>query len=336
MTSEPTTTFPLNLIQNSIKMTYEKPQGLKANLLNSYQTGPLNTNFYDSCPKQDKLFKQMLYSLTFFDVLVNERQNYSNIGWNAPYEFSISDFQQSIRQLQRFLCNGKETPFQTLQYIIGECFYGGRMTDNYDKRLLTTILSDIFNDGVLIGPPYKFTSIDVYALPLRFEHRLIMKFIEDSIPEYASCDVCGLHKNSDIIFKLKTSNDLVAKMTTAMTFKPKISFDEVEFLQRLIEIQEKLPQPIDTSAEATAKQNDYYGFSYKNSLNIVLNTEMDYFNRLLKIIRETCFELQQAIQGYVIFYKFFFYFAEKKTYNTSKVYENCRYNGINSAARTCP
>lgn len=295
MTSELTTTFPINLIQNSIKMTYEKPQGLNANLLNSYQTGPLNTNFYDSCPKQDKLFKQLLYSLTFFDVLVNERQNYSNIGWNAPYEFSLNDFTQSIRQLQQFLCDGKTTPFQTLHYIIDECFYGGQMSDVYDKRLLKTILSDIFNDGILTGPPYKFTSIDTYALPLRFEHRLVLKFIEESIPEYATCDVYGLHENSDFTFKLKMSNDLLAKMTTSMSLKPETVFDECEFLQRLDEILQKLPESIDTTTATAA--NDFCGFSYKNSLNIVLSTEMDHFNRLHKMIRETCVDLQQAIQG---------------------------------------
>lgn len=295
MTSELTTTFPLNLIQNSIKMTYEKPHGLKANLLNSYQTGPLNTNFYDSCPKQDKLFKQLLYSLTIFDVLVNERKNYSNIGWNAPYEFSLNDFTQSIRQLQQFLCDGKPTPFQTLHYIIGECFYGGQMSDVYDKRLLATILSDIFNDGILMGPPYKFTSIDMYALPLRFEHRLVLKFIEESIPEYAPCGVYGLHENSDFIFKLKMSNDLLAKMSISMSLKSKNAFDESDFLQRLHEIQQKLPEPIDITTATAA--NERYGFSYKNSLNIVLSTEMDHFNRLLKMIHETCFDLQQAIQG---------------------------------------
>lgn len=306
MTTEPTTTFPLNLIQNSIKMTYEKPHGLKANLLHSYQTGLLNTDFYDSCPKQDKLFKQMLYSLTFFDVLVNERRNYSHIGWNAPYEFSLSDFQQSIRQLQRFLCDGKPNPFQTLHYIIhyiiGECFYGGRMSDAYDKRLLKTILNDIFNDGILMGPPYKFASIDAYALPLRFEHRLLLKFIEDSIPEHANCDVYGLHENSDFIFKLKMSSDLLTKMTMSLSLKPKTVFDESEFLQRLNDILQKLPEPIGTAEEVAT--HDHHEFSYKNSLNIVLSTEMNHFNRLLGMIRETCLELQQAIQG-----NFFYVFA---------------------------
>lgn len=306
MTSESTTTFPLNLIQNSVKMTYEKPHGLKANLLNSYQTGPLNTDFYDSCPKQDKLFKQLLYSLTFFDVLINERQNYSTMGWSAPYEFSLSDFTQSIRQLQRFLYDGKATPFTTLHCIIGECFYGGRMSDAYDKRLLNVILSDIFNDGILTGPPYKFTSIDMYALPLRFEHRLILKFIEESIPEHATCDVYGLHENADFIFKLKMSNDLRTNMTNSMTLKPKVAFDETEFLQRLDEIQRKLPDSVEDSTAAEPTQ-DCYGFSYKNSLNAVLTTEMGHFNRLLRMIRSTCCDLQQAIQGGSL-YRFFLHF----------------------------
>lgn len=291
MTSEPTSTFPLNLIQNSVKMTYEKPKGLKASLLNSYQTGPLNTNFYDSCPKQDKLFKQMLYSLTFFDVVVNERKNYGHLGWNVTYEFNVSDFIQSIRQLQSFLSDGKPTPFQTLQYIISECFYGGRIVDKYDKRLLETILSDVFNEGILIGPPYKFTSIDTYTLPLRFEHRLILKFIQETISEKSTCDVYGLHPNSDFIYKLKASNALLTAMNVAMALKPKIVFDEAEFLERLYEIGKKLPEPIDTNSP------NAHGFPNKNSLNVVLITEMRMFNQLLIMIRETCTQLQQVIQG---------------------------------------
>lgn len=272
-------------------MTYERPKGLKSNLLNSYKTGLLNSSFYDSCPKQDKLFKQMLYSLTFFDAIVNERKNYGSIGWNVAYAFSLSDFSQSVRQLQTFLCDGKPTPFTTLQYIISECFYGGRIVDMYDKRLLKTILSDIFNAQILEGPPYKFASLDTYTLPLRFEHRLIVKFIEENIPSKSSCDVYGLHQNSDFDFKLNNSNALLTSMMTVMHVETQTSLSETAFLELLDDIDAKLPEPIDAD---TSKS---YTFSYENSMNMVLTTEMDLFNQLLKTIRETCFELRQAIQG---------------------------------------
>lgn len=298
MTSEPSTTFPLNLIQNSVKITYEKPKGLKSSLLNSYQTGPLNSSFYDSCPKQDKLFKQMLYSLTFFDVVVNERKNYGHFGWNVTYEFNESDFTQSIRQLQTFLCDGQPIPFETLQYIISECFYGGRITDEYDKRLLKTILKDIFNDDILIGPPYRFTSIDACALPLRFEHRLILKFIEDTILEKSTCVIYGLHENSDFIHKLNTSNALLSNMETVLTRRNKIVHDESQFLEMLHEILEKLPKPVDTESANDSQ------FSNGISLNIILTTEMKMFNILLKTIRKSFSDLQFALQGLAIIFSF--------------------------------
>lgn len=311
MTSEPTSTFPLNIIQNSVKMVYEKPKGLKPNLLNSYKTGPLNTSFYDSCPKQDKLFKQMLYSLTFFDVIVNERKNYGCIGWNVAYQFGLSDFTQSVRQLQAFLCDGKPTPFPTLHYIISECFYGGRIVDQYDKRLLKSILSDIFNEQILNGPPYKFGSFDAFTLPLRFEHRLVVKFIEENIPEKSTCDVYGLHQNSDFYFKLNNSNALLTTMMTAMHPKTPDVMSETEFLEKLKDINEKLPEPIDTDA------SNAYDFSYENSMNKVLTSEMHMFNQLLRNIRGTCFELQQAIQGlgtYSIFLNFLEYNSHLNLY----------------------
>lgn len=291
MTSEPTETFPINLIQNSVKMTYERSKGLKNGLLNAYKTGLLNTSFYDSCPKQDKLFKQMLYSLTFFDVVVSERKQYGSIGWNISYEFNLGDFTQSIRQLQMFLCDGKPTPFKTLHYIITECFYGGRIIDEYDKRLLKTILSEMLNEKCLEGPPYKFTSTDTYALPLRFEHRLVLKFVEENIPADASCGVYGLHENSDFKLKLKNSNELLTSMKMLRNTKIAKKLDETEFLERLNEINEQLPQAIDID-----KPNNY-GFSYEKSINTVLVSEMKMFNQLLKTIRDTCFELQQALQG---------------------------------------
>lgn len=43
---------------------------------------------------------------------------------------------------------GEEIPWQSIRYIIGEVNYGGRVMDDWDRRLINCYLEEFFGDFV--------------------------------------------------------------------------------------------------------------------------------------------------------------------------------------------
>merc|ERR1712196_472715 len=132
--------FPTAVLQNGIKMAIEPPKGLRANLVGSYSAAPIaNEGYLESNSKPEK-FRKLCYSLCIFHALLKERRLYGPLGWNIPYGFNESDMLISLQQVFSFLEENDETPFKALKYCVGECNYGGRVTDGKDRITLNCIL----------------------------------------------------------------------------------------------------------------------------------------------------------------------------------------------------
>jgi|SRR6218665_1109381 len=67
--------------------------------------------------------------------------------------------------LQIFIDNYKQPPWDALTYLTGECNYGGRVTDERDRRLINSLLSIFYCQSVVDDDNYKFSPSGDYFAP---------------------------------------------------------------------------------------------------------------------------------------------------------------------------
>ncbi|CAB3257081.1 unnamed protein product [Arctia plantaginis] len=298
LTSYPSDKFPQSILQVGVKMTNEPPTGLQHKLNRSYNSEPLNNvEFYEGCSGKEKQFSKLLYGISFFHAVVQERKRFGPLGWNTQYDFNDSDFQISVMQLQMFLNQYDDIQYAAIQYVTGECNYGGRVTDEWDRRLILSILNKYINPSVINDPNYSFCDFaPQFGLPRRCEYRNYLKHLE-TVPLNPSSEVFGLHMNAGI------TRDYVASMslTEALGCVEGVgSRDESANTEHIVEemtsnILSKLPDLFDIEISQTK-----YPADYNDSMNTVLIQEMKRFNKLLNEIKVSLSDLQKAVKGLII------------------------------------
>ena len=131
-------------------MTLEPPRGLKANLKKSFID--INDDFLKDCDHKNQDWHKLVFSLSFFHAIIQERRKFGPLGFNIRYEFNDSDLSISYSTLSMFIHSvGTEdrVPWDAMLYMTGHINYGGRVTDDWDRVCLLSILKKYYSQAVL-------------------------------------------------------------------------------------------------------------------------------------------------------------------------------------------
>jgi dynein heavy chain len=205
LTTMPTPAFPSLVLQYGVKVTQEPPRGLKASLRNAF-AGQVDEQLWNSVSRNGPQWRRLLFSLSMFHGVIQERRKFGSLGWNIPYGWNQPDFASAIKSLATYVSSYAAVPWKALKFMVGVINYGGRVTDFLDLRCQQTLLDRFFDPAVAEpGRVHSFTDDGVYGVPESVEDLSSVHEYLAELPPYESPELFGLHANADITFNRNTS-----------------------------------------------------------------------------------------------------------------------------------
>lgn len=268
---------------------------MRANLKNTYLK--LDN---DKMKKTNKVaeYQKLLFGLSFYHAVVIERKKFGPLGWNIPYEFNDTDMDITAAQLELYVNQYADIPFQVLQQLASVVNYGGRITDDKDMRTSDILIADFFIPSIL-KPDYCFSASGVYysITPDKDSpHSSYMDYIE-TLPLNAEPEVFGMHNNASITCAITEADDTFGII---LSLQPRTNNTggisrEQQIIDGAFHMANQLPGLFDIEGIALIYPTDYH-----ESMNTVLVQEAQRYNRLLGVMHQSLRELQRALKGLVV------------------------------------
>lgn len=260
--------------------------------------------------------------MCWFHTILIERKKFKSLGWNVAYSFNDSDYSVCEDLLAIYMgqqVDGKprdETydkraplPWPAIRYLIAAANYGGRVTDDRDRRLIQVYAQEIFSEN-LIAPerwrPYGTEEL-AYVYPAD-EQNVKLDPVQLFTPEYFYEEIAakmedvdppvayGQHINAEITSQMLDSSELLESILGLTPQKGGRGADSGEGGQvKLIQdLGERLPEQIDVFLLKHKLRGD------ENPLNVVLVQEVQRYNTLLAALRVGLEQLEMGIRGQVV------------------------------------
>ncbi|CAJ0574308.1 unnamed protein product, partial [Mesorhabditis spiculigera] len=204
MTAEPDDRFPSTLLQDSLKITFEAPPGIKNNLLRSL------TSAEDR--QRNAVCSQAIFVVAWLHALLQERRTYIPQAWTKFYEFSSADFRVSTAVVDT-MTNNRTPEWEFVRGTLQEVIYGGRIESSFDMQVLAAYLTSLINGDRITGREGQLAA--GVTLPVFDRLQDYLRFVNQSIPSIDAPALFGLPANIGFSWQLAEGNSTVQRLKIA-------------------------------------------------------------------------------------------------------------------------
>ena len=105
----------------------------------------------------------------------------------------------------------EKTPWDALQYLIADANYGGRITDDFDRRLVRVYIAQFFNADSLAVQQYPLSELKAYHVPTGTTLDSFKQFIKN-LPMEDDPRAFGQHPNAAIASQISETTDMLTTL----------------------------------------------------------------------------------------------------------------------------
>ena len=213
--------IPANVLRISRKFVFELPSGIKHSLIRSY-ANVLTPAKSEKTPHERC---RLHFLLAWFHAVIGERLRYVPIGWSKFYEFNESDQRCALEAIDEWIniyakdrvnISPKQIPWDAIRTIIHQSMYGGKIDNEYDMKILESLVNLYFNEKTydFNYPLFKTSSENqdnVLKIPDKTNNAGFIEWI-NALPNVESPEWSGLPNNAEKLVRETASNRFITEM----------------------------------------------------------------------------------------------------------------------------
>ncbi len=176
------------------------------------------------------------------------------------------------------------------------------MTDELDRRVLSSYLNKFYCEDALAVPGYLLSPLPTYYVPDNGPLASFKDYIL-TLPAGDRPEAFGQHPNAEISYLIEDSKVLLDSLLSLQPRQQPTGAAaagggggrrEDVVMAIATDLLDQVPQPFNLEEVMKAKADD------PSALHVVLFQEVERYNALLVAVRRSCVELQRGIKGLVV------------------------------------